>query len=206
MGHTLEEWTAKIASLIRDDAGRDLGSLDIVTVGLAPALAEHGEASPRLVVEDVDASGTSYIDTPDGWVSESEILSVEYPIGRNPPVYVCRSRWTLVRSTADPTVTQILFVGTVPSSAVRVTYVGGWPVPTDDATDDLLSARSFEAVSALAASYCCVALAALAARGRDGGMSTDLSEGRARAENLQAAAGVLREVYKGQSASGSVLL
>lgn len=76
-----------MTSLVRDDDGR-LSPEDVSTaVGLV--INRYNADKPRTVTEDREVLEGLVIDTPEAWVNQrSKIVSIEAPIGRNPPSYV----------------------------------------------------------------------------------------------------------------------
>lgn len=197
MGHTLGEWTAKVSKLIRDVAGKDV-SVDLEDVGLRPALAQFSTDRPYELVVEAPGVGSSYFDMPEGWVEGvSHLSGVEFPARRNPPEPLDGQSWTTVRDPTDTTSKQILLRDHVPVAGqfVWFTFSAPWPYPTNDVDDDTISAIGFEAVAALAASFCLTGLAAEAARGYAASFPTNLVDGTQRAATLMEAAKRYEGVY-----------
>lgn len=199
MGHALDEWGGKVAELLKDFAGVDLDQSEIEVVGLRPAFAEHSANSPRVAVVEVAGAGSGYFALPGGWEpGRSFLTEVEYPARNNPPTILDPKYYTIAHSIADPTVDRILLRYLTPtvSQFVRFSYTASWPFPTTDADDDLLDDAQFEAVSALAAAYCCDSLASEAARDRSAAMPSDFSAGTDRNPRLVVVAEHFRETYR----------
>lgn len=197
---TLDEWLAKVGQLVRDEAGRDLGSFDMEAVALRPAFARYSSDRPRIVVSEQAGSGTGYVTLPTTWDADFSLLQrIEYPARQNPPVYLGQTDWTFARSTADVDVTQVLIYDSSPSASewVRLTFTAPWPFPdADDPDVDVLGSIAFEAVSSLAASFACESLGSEAARDRSAAMPNDLVVGSDRQVRLSAAADRYRAVYE----------
>lgn len=199
MGHTLDEWIGKVGELLKDFAGVDLDTSDIESLGLRPAFVEHSANHPREVTTEVAGAGSGYFDLPDLWeAGRSYLTEVEYP-ARQTTVQVIDSRhYTVTRSIADVDVEQIRLRYLTPTASqyVRFTFAASWPFPAEDEADDALDDSGFEAVSQLAAAYCCESLQAEAARDRSAAMPTDLASGTDRGPRLAIAAERFRESYK----------
>jgi hypothetical protein len=198
VGHTIDEWTAKVAGLVADIGGRDIAAPSIVTVGILPALAEHNKRSPRELTVEVSGNGTSHLPLPDEWDAElSVLLDVEYPARQDPPRFQRPGTWRVLQGLTDVTEQEIVLQCSPTSTEyVRLTFLAPWPVPTDDDPPvDALSDRQFEAVAALAAAYCCENFAALSSRSRAGGIPSDFSDGTQRSVRLSAMADRFRDRY-----------
>lgn len=200
MGHTLDEWLAKVGQLVRDEGGVDLSSFDMEAVALRPAFARYSSDRPRIVVSEQAGEGSAYVDLPADWDVDFSILQqIEYPARQNPPTYLGQTDWTFARSASDVDVTQVLIYDSTPAASewVRLTFSAPWPFP--DATDpdvDLLGSIAFEAVASLAASFACESLASEAARDRSAALPNDLVAGSDRQAQLSAAADRYRALYE----------
>ncbi len=196
MGHTLDEWQAKVGELVRDAGSVDLTASQIVTVGLAPALAEYSKDRPRAMAAEVAGAGSSYIDIPDAWLAGfSSLTGVEFPARQNPPNVLDSQGWFITRDPVDIDVHTILLAHTpAVGQYVRLFFTAPWPLPTGTADDDPIDALAYEAVAALAASLCCLSLAGESARARWGSLPTDTA-GEARTQRLLALAQAYRDTY-----------
>lgn len=197
MGQPLTAWQNKVALLIRDAANKDLPAPEILTVGIRPAIAQYTIDRPRLVTVELAGAGSAYLDLPAGWLSGfSRLDAVEHPARQNPPLLLDGRSYRVVRDPSDVSVEQILLDRSVATGEyTRLTFTAPWPVPTSDAADDPIDSVAFEAVTALAASFCETSLASEAARSRSGALPTDFTDGRERARNLSDAAKTHRAVY-----------
>lgn len=214
MGHTLDQWQAKVAELVRDASSVDLTASQIVTVGLSPAIAKFSTDRPRTMATEVAGAGSSYFPLPAGWLPGfSSLTGVEFPARQNPPIDLDGQSWRITRDSVDITLQRILLLDRRPAVGqyVRLYFTAPWPTPTATASDDLIDDLAFEAVSALAASFCCVSLAGEAGRGRYGTLPTDTNQGQAnsdRVARLRSLAEMYRSSYDsyvgiGTDASGS---
>jgi len=198
MGQTLTVWTGKVQALVKDSAGLDADATLTQTAGIIPAVAQFSIDRPRLVAVDIVASGR-YVRFPteaEGWQEAfSTILRVEAPAGHTPPQVLDESSWSATRDPVLPGTARLLVPSDVAGVACRVVFLGAWPTPTAVAADDLLSPVAFQAVTSLAAAMVLTALAAEAARDRQGSMPTDFVDGGDRARSMLDAAAAMRVIY-----------
>jgi hypothetical protein len=198
VGRSLDEWQAKVAGLIRDEAGVDV-RLDQIEPAIASALAEHTRRSPAELVVEVAGAGSPYLELPDGWVIDfSELLAVEHPARQNPPRFLCAGSWVVTRSPTDIAERQILLRAATPAAGefVRLTFTGRWPTPTEEAGVDQVPDLDFDGVARLVAAYVCTDLATGAARDRVPALSGETTSAGDRAASLHKAADTLRSEYK----------
>lgn len=197
MGQILNTWEGRVAQLLRDAGNQDLAVGQIDDVGIRPALARYSTDRPRVAVAELVGTGSPYLDLPTEWVAGfSRLEAVEFPARENPPAYLDDHSYRTVRKVSDVAVEQILLGATpVATQFVRLTFTAPWPMPTATAADDKVDDVAFYAVTALAASYCCMHLAAEASRDRAGALSTVIVQGRDRAESLRRAADRYEAVY-----------
>ena len=197
MGRTITEWRAKVLDLVRDPTSKDLSTTQTETVGIRPAIAQFSVDRPRQLYVEQAGTGSAYLALPAGWVTGiSRLVAIEHPARADPPNYLDPQSWRLVRSVADVSVEQILVDRTpIASEYVRFSFTGAWPYPTGVAGDDKIDDVAYEAVAALAASFCEISLASEAARSRAGAMPTDFADGRERHRSLVAAADQHRTIY-----------
>lgn len=202
MGHTLAEWNARTLLWLHDVNELDVQADSVVNdIGIPAALAQYGRDRGSVVsVIELAGNGTSYYTLPGFDDTTATVYAVEYPARQNPPRYLDGSLWTVGRSVADVSVTQLVLYGAAPVAAqyVRVTIgsFGPLPYPTSVASVDLVPAELFVFVTALAASYCCTQLLSEAARDRQAAIPTDFAEGQSRALMLQQTADRLMNVYR----------
>lgn len=197
MGHTITEWRDRVERLIRDVANVDTNTDTIDAVGLDQALTQYSIDRPRVLYAEVAGAGSAYFDVPAGWVSEfSRLEHVEQPSRQNPPAILDSHSYQLARKPSDPTVEQILLAASVSAGTnVLFGYTAPWPFPTIDAAADPLHNIAFTAVSALAASLCCLSMVPEAARDRAGAFPGAQVDGKAKARALADAAREYRRLY-----------
>jgi hypothetical protein len=207
MGRPLGSWVTQVQSLILDGLGVDVDEIQVVDVGVTPALAQYSIDKPRRTAADIVASAR-YLPFPSevqGWSEGfSEIVSIEAPAGKTPPDRLLDSEWDVVSDPASAAVARILLPSDHAGQTCRVSFTAAWPVPTTDPNVDVLGTVAFQAVCALAASMVCSSMAALAARDRQGALPTDFVDGSDRARQLLDAAQSWRIVYQTFIGLGSV--
>lgn len=198
MGQTLTTWTGRVQTLLKDSAGLDVDATLAQSVGVVPALAQFSIDRPRLIAVDIAASGR-YLPFPSeaqGWQEAfSTVLRVEAPAGQTPPQVLDPAVWSATRDPLLPGTARLLLPSDVSGRTCRVVFFGAWPTPTAVAADDLLSPVAFSAVTSLAAAMVLTALAAEAARDRQGSMPSDFVDGGDRARSMLDAAAAQRVIY-----------
>ena len=141
---------------------------------LTEAVKDLGRFRPYSLVADITGNGTSDYPLPVAWVPNvSGVVSIEYPAGDIPPVYLEDGDWTLYR---DATSTVLRLLRDIPSASqtIRLTFttphvLGGTPATTT------LSALDEEPVLNKAASYCCTWLASYYAQQGQASLSADVT-------------------------------
>lgn len=196
MGHTLDQWNTRVLQWLKDTTGRDVSPPTVQAVGIEPALSTYTADRPPTRVAEVTGAGADYVAADPAW-AEGGVVSVEYPVGENPPSYLDPADYWVGASAADVDV-DVLYLPTVlvAGAKVRVRYSGSYPLPTSDAAVDVVTDRAFPMVAALAAAYLCRHLATEAARDRAAALPTDFVGGRDRAQQLIAAANALEDIYR----------
>ncbi len=157
---------------------------------------------------EVAGAASSYLDLPEGWLPGfSSLTDVEFPARQNPPRNLDSLSWRITRDPSDIDVQQILLAHTpAVGQYVRLFFTAPWPMPTgatgfdpDDPMADLIDDLGFEAVAALAASFCCLSLAGEAGRARWGSLPTDAagreSGSQDRTQRLLTLARAYRDTY-----------
>lgn len=137
--------------LIADLAGGLVAALGTAARdrALARAVVRYGQDRPRRLVVDVTAGAGGTLTFPAGG-DPALPVSLEHPIGDDPPTLIEPDRWTLY---ATPTGTEIRVTGGLPTGAVvRVTHGARHTV---DAGTDTVPAADLEAVASWAAALLC---------------------------------------------------
>lgn len=197
MGHTLTEWQAKVSALVRDAGNADFSTAQITTVGIAPAVAQFCVDRPLVRWAEIAGAASPYLALPTGWLAGfSALASVEFPARANPPAMLDAQAWQIVRSPSNVAVEQLLLTSTpAVGQYVRVSFTARWPMPTATAGDDLIDDIAYEAVAALAASFCCTSMVGQAARSQHATIPSDWTDSRSRAGELLEAAKAYRATY-----------
>lgn len=197
MGHTADEWAQRVLEKLNDTSAVDAELVDVMAIGVVPALAQFSVDRPRSLAVDLTPTGR-ILPLPasaQGWVAEwSEISRIEAPAGYTPPRKV--DDWMLTRDPADVSVRVVMLqqaIGT--GEKARVFFTSTYPTPTTVASTDVVPEPAFEAVTSLAAAFVCTALATTAALGRQGALPTSFVDGTERARNLLDVAASLRVLY-----------
>ncbi len=138
--------TAKVQALVKDTDSK-LAAEDW-TNGIAGALGRYSKHRPKISVADIVGNGTYIYAVPAGWIKEfSNIESIEYPIGDNPPTYLDKEDdyEKYLTSSAE----QIRLINDAPpaTESFRVKF-------TVLRTEATIAANDLDAVANLAASIC----------------------------------------------------
>ncbi|WP_305042378.1 hypothetical protein [Geoalkalibacter sp.] len=179
-----------IFSRAKDDSKRLTYPADYQPA-LEAALDTYSRHRPRLVVEDVAASGGADLDLPAGWEDEfSQMRAVEYPLGLVPPALWSQGDWALYLS---PTGVHLRLKDVVPAAGelVRVTY-------TASRSEAQVPRADLDAVANLAAAMLCEVLANLFAHSSDPTIAADVVNYRSKSAEFAARAKRLRQMYLDQ--------
>jgi hypothetical protein len=202
MGHTLDQWVARIQQAVREeDSGGQIEPTALLEIAIRPALMRYSIDRPLVDVAEVAGAASSYFALPTGWVDGySELRSVEHPARQNPPIILDSRSWTITRDPSTVTTKKILLYYATPAASeyVRFEYTRPWPMPdTADATVDMVDDIAFEAVAMLAASHALMTLANETARSRMADvLSPDYVDHQQRFTELTGAADRLRQIYE----------
>ena len=186
----LADYQTLTDSMVRDDAGkitpieRDLA--------IAAAVIRYSKDRPRIKVEDITAPGGHYLPLPTGWEAEfSDSRSLEYPLGKVPPVYLEPDSWDMY---ATPSGTQIMCKSaSLPANAaVRASYTIRHIVST---TVDTVPETDRETVASYAASLLLDQLASLYSGDSDSTIQADSVNHQSKAGEFAARARALRKRY-----------
>ncbi len=137
---------AKVQALVKDTDAK-LEAADW-TNGIAGALGRYSKHRPKISGADIAGDGTHIYAVPAGWINEfSDIRSIEYPIGDNPPTYLDKEDdyEKYVTTSAE----QIRLINDAPpaTESFRVKF-------TVLRTEATIAANDLDAVANLAAAIC----------------------------------------------------
>lgn len=172
-------------ALVRDESSRLRAEDKAAALDLA--ISRYSSDRPRHVVDDVVSAGGDTLPLPDGWESESELVSIEYPIGNRPPSLLDASIYT---TPAD----RLLRLGDALPFGVsaRCTFTARHIV--DDATDTVLVSHR-EGVAAYAAALLLEQLAAASINDGDSTIAADSTDRRTKAQEYASRARALKTRY-----------
>jgi hypothetical protein len=155
MGKALGDWEDRVRDIL-GQVDQGVIKTTLIDSAITKALDTFSNDRPLELQADLAGDGTHYLFTlPTGWVvGFSSALSVEYPQGQRPPLYLDMQE---VHPYPDSdSATQLMFDVTTfaTGQTARVTFTAPWPMPTQNApTDDKVPSTDFDAVCHLAASY-----------------------------------------------------
>jgi hypothetical protein len=137
---------------VADDSGK-LSDPDDLLASATEALNRYSKARPLEVVTDLLGSDSHDVELPIDWIDGfSAVLQVEFPTGRVPANVIDRRDYSIYAGPAGKKL-RILIAQPDVDESVRVTY-------TLLHSEDSVPAGDLEAVANLAASVCCLVLAA----------------------------------------------
>ena len=174
MGRTVDVWVDRARAHLGDLGPVQRISLADLTLGLQAALAELGRDRPREVAETFAGDGSTFdfdLDADDYHIDGSSVLEVEYPTGEREPKILDDQSWMMLRNSAT---LRLLDDTPATGESVKVSYTTLYPFPDETAATDLVPARWFDAVSALAAAEAARALASQMARRRSSQVAGEL--------------------------------
>jgi len=178
---------------LRDDLARDdSGTLAAAErdQALSLAVGRYSKDRPRVLVEDVTQATTgAELALPAAWEDEvSDLVSIEYPIGENPPQYI--TAWRYYR---DPNGVTVMTDTAVPADAdVRMTFTAAHQL---DAGSDTIPAKDREAVACWAAALLLDQLAAYYAGSQDSTLQADAVDYGSKSGDYARRANALRKRY-----------
>lgn len=158
---------------------------------LGLALMRYDIDRPRVVIEDVAATGTRVLPWPVGWNAESSrLLSIETPVGQVPPAELETGQWSIYRtpSGAEIHLAQALPAGQAARLALTVPHV-----LTD--TECTIAVEHIEAVACYAAGTLCEQIAASHADNMDATIAADRVDQTSPAREWGRRANSLRNRY-----------
>lgn len=172
-------------ALVRDESSRLRAEDKAAALDLA--ISRYSSDRPRHVVDDVVSAGGDTLPLPDGWESESELVSIEYPIGNRPPSLLDASIYT------TPADRHLRLGDALPFGvSARCTFTARHIV--DDATDTVLVSHR-EGVAAYAAALLLEQLAAASINDGDSTIAADSTDRRTKAQEYASRARALKTRY-----------
>lgn len=158
---------------------------------LRAAVVQYSQDSPMAEVTDVLADGTNALALPAEYDEGfSEVLTIEYPVGRFPPRFLTNEQWGVLSA---PSGQSIGLLNSVPVGAtVRVSWSRLHVV---DDTQDTIHATALDAVSDWAASLLCHDLATLYSGDSDSAIGADSVDHNGKAQAFAARSNKLATRY-----------
>lgn len=194
-----------VDGFVRDESERLSLTDKESAIGLA--VVRYGTDRPRRKVEDVVSGGGDTLPLPTAWEAESELVTVEYPIGETPPALLACSIYT-----APSGDVLRLGDGLAAGAEARLTFTVRHVV--SDVLDTVLPGHR-EAVAAYAAALLLEQLAAAAINDGDSTLQADTTDRRTKAQEYAARARAPKTRYgeaiglgsegAGQAATGTVV-
>ncbi|HVL37309.1 MAG TPA: hypothetical protein VM489_16690 [Burkholderiales bacterium] len=186
----LADYQTIVSELVRDDGGKI--SPAERDRAIAAAVMRYSKDRPRTKVEDVTPESSQLLPLPASWEAGfSDVVALEHPKGRVPPVHLKPERVALY---SDPAGTKIMLLDhvAVATDSVRASFTVAHQV---DAQIDTVPAADREAVACWAAASLCDQLAAFYSSGTDSTIQADAVDGRSKAQEYSARAKTLRVRY-----------
>ncbi len=186
----LNDYKLLVADLVRDDASRLLETE--IERSIAAAVLRYSKDRPREKVEDVTPTGANTLPLPASWETDfSELRSLEYPKGTNPPTFIAQDRYGFYRSTTA-LVIALLDAVAVAANNTRATYTIAHALT--EAVDTIPGADR-EAVACWAAAGLCDQLAAFYSGGTDATIQADSVRQQSKSQEYAARGKSLRKRY-----------
>lgn len=174
-----------VEGFVRDETTRL--SADDIETAISLATQRYDQDRPRTKVEDVVSAGGDTLPLPPSWASESELVSVEHPVGEYPPCYLPGLIYTAPAG-------DLLRIGDVLSSGVecRLTFTVPHVV---SAVVDTIPGSNREAVAAYAAALLLEQLSAAAINDGDSTIMADSTDRRTKSQEYASRARGLKARY-----------
>ncbi len=174
-----------VDGFVRDESERLTRTDKESAIGLA--VVRYGTDRPRRKVEDITSSGGDTLPLPVAWEAESELVSVEYPIGGQPPELLACSIYT----TPAGDVLR-LGDGLAAGAEARLTFSIRHVVSE---VLDTVAPGHREAVAAYAAALLLEQLSAAAINDGDATIAADTTDRRTKAQEYASRARALKARY-----------
>ena len=177
-----------VKSKVKDSSGK-LTDPDDYLSAVTEALNRYSKARPFETVADIPGDGGHDYDLPSDWLDGfSTIPALEYPVDQVPEQIIDRRDWKIYSTPAGKKL-RLLTVTPAADETLRITY-------TVYHTEDSVPAVDLEAVANLAASVCCIMLAAAFGQSSDSIIQADSVNYGSKADSFRRLAGSLEGRYK----------
>lgn len=182
-----------IDSFVRDESSRL--TADDQAGAITLALSRYGSDRPRKKVEDVTSAGGDTLPLPGAWETESELVSVEYPIGETPPALLGCTIYT------TPAGDELrLGAGLSIGAEARLTFTVAHVVSD---SQDTVPPSHREAVACYGAALLLEQLAAAAINDGESTIAADTTDRRTKAQEYASRAKALKARYAEAMGIGS---
>ncbi len=158
----------KVKRLIQDEAGR-LKSEEL-TDFILEALGYFSKDYPHVKIADIPGDGSYLYNLPSDWIEAvSWLRQVEYPVGKQIPVYLEADDYNLYKT---PSGEKLRFLRHTPNAAetIRLTYT----TPFTKTSLDNIPVSMQDALALLTAAICCETLSRSYAQNIDSGLEVDI--------------------------------
>lgn len=186
----LADYQTLVTKLVQDDANKVVeNDLD---AAIALAVSRYSKDRPRTKVADVTPASANSLPLPTAWETDfSELRSLEYPIGDNPPTYIGSDRYGLYDNGTTITVKLVDAVA-VAANNVRASFTIAHVLST---TVDTIPVADREPAACWAAAILCDELASFYSGGTDSTIQADEVKSQSKAQEYAARAKALRKRY-----------
>jgi hypothetical protein len=181
-----------VTDLVRDDEARI--SVDQRNAAIDRAAIRYSTDRPQTKVVDVAAAGGNALQLPASWEAGfSALISIEYPIGMNPPSWLDRDIYRLYDKT-DGT-QEIRFDRALPNANVRLCFSIKQSLTSGAPGTDTIPIADRMAVCQWAAADLCDQLAALYSNTQDSTIQADAVQYQSKASQRRSQATAYRKQY-----------
>lgn len=188
---TLTSLVLKLGDRVQESEG--ILALDQRQAAMTEALADYQRFRPRQLIGDITGNGTGTYALPAGWTQEfSRIVSIEFPSGETPPVYLEDADWTVYQSASSTYALRLLTEVPVASQTLRVSYTGS---QTATATTCTVPSTDEEALVNKAASLACGWLSAYYAQQGQSSIGADVTNHESKSRQYRDLAKQFQQLY-----------
>lgn len=189
----LSDYQTLVTDLVRDDAAKIQTAERDRAIQLAAR--RYSKDRERIKVEDLTPTDANTLPLPASWEADhSEMRSLEFPIGRIPPVYLEQGRWAFY-DTPSAQVIKTLDAVAVAANAVRSRYTITHVLSS---SVDTIPVGDREPVACWAAAILCDELAAFYSGQSDSTIQADSVQAGSRAQEFAKRAVSLRKRYENE--------